>query len=116
LGHVNKNHRIGKSKGGDEVDEDDDDDEAELIAEQENQIQDINTLPKPTGNLDTGYDAEPKIHEIDAEYQAELEAKEMKMDAFLNDPEGSMKIFFSSFYKDKGLFWCELACPCQFCR
>lgn len=86
------------------MDEDyDEDDEAELTAEQENQMEDIN-IPRPISNVDG--DPEPKIREIDAEYEAELEAKEMKMDAFLNDPEESLKIFFSSFYKDKGLFWC----------
>ncbi|KAF8513862.1 hypothetical protein JB92DRAFT_2921410 [Gautieria morchelliformis] len=104
LGNATKNYRYGKGKGGD-ADEDDDDDEEELAVEQEKQAaEEINPLSKPLG---AGYEEEPKLREIDEDYQAELEAKEMKMDAFLNDPERATKIFFSSFYKDKGLWWSE---------
>jgi len=39
------------------------------------------------------------------EIQADIERREQRMDNFLNDPERSVKIFFSSYYKDKGLFW-----------
>jgi hypothetical protein len=103
LGHATKSHRYGRGNGGGADEDVDDDDEEELAVEQEKQAGETNPLPKPLG---TDYEEEPQIREIDADYQAELEAKEMKMDAFLNDPELAMKIFFSSFYKDKGLFWC----------
>lgn len=109
MGSASRGPRFGRNKGGPETNGDDAsdlDDEAELSAEQEKQAQE-NDLPlRPSFDDAAGYDAEPKIREID-EYDAELEAKELRMHAFLNDPEGSMKVFFSSFYKDKGLFWCE---------
>lgn len=33
------------------------------------------------------------------------EAKEARMDLFFNDPELSVKIFFSAHYREKGLIW-----------
>lgn len=103
MGHPIKIDRQGRGKDGAADDNEDEDDEEELTAEQERQTDQTNPLLKPFGDADEV----PRIHEIDAECEAELEAKELKMDAFLNDPESSMKIFFSSYYKDKGLFWYE---------
>jgi len=68
-------------------------------------------IPEPVMDVDAHDGEGLKIYEIDPELERRLEeeqeAKEQRMDAFLNDPEHSMKIFFSSFYKDKGLCWCE---------
>ncbi|THH11035.1 hypothetical protein EW146_g8179 [Bondarzewia mesenterica] len=39
-----------------------------------------------------------------------LEDKDIKLDTFLNDPEQSMKVFFSSFFRQRGLIWSEPRC------
>ncbi|KAH9947216.1 hypothetical protein B0H21DRAFT_360452 [Amylocystis lapponica] len=35
------------------------------------------------------------------------EAKDLRMDAFFDDTEKDIKVFFSSYYRDKGLIWSE---------
>ena len=35
-----------------------------------------------------------------------LDEKDRKMERFLNNPEQSMKVFFSSFFRQRGLIWC----------
>jgi hypothetical protein len=39
------------------------------------------------------------------EVAAEIERRETRMNNFLNNPERMMQMFFSSWYKDKGLAW-----------
>ncbi|KAI0940051.1 hypothetical protein AcV5_001261 [Taiwanofungus camphoratus] len=35
------------------------------------------------------------------------EARDLRLDAFLNDPETNLKIFLSSYFRDKGFIWSE---------
>lgn len=114
LTHATKKNQFGRDSRDQAIneDDDDDDDEAELTAEEakEKAVMETNPIPKPVIGVEAE-DEEPKIYEIDPALQgkleAEEEAKEQRMDVFLNDPELSIKVFFSSYYKDKGLFWCE---------
>ncbi|KAF8520797.1 hypothetical protein BU17DRAFT_88703 [Hysterangium stoloniferum] len=113
----NKRRRFGK--GGakhsgavaeeEDEDEDDADDEDELMltAEQEKQLQQQDAVipANAVTDLDLDDGGDTVMHSYLEEIDAELEAQELRMDAFLNDPELSLKIFFSSFYKDKGLWW-----------
>ncbi|TDL30022.1 hypothetical protein BD410DRAFT_780545 [Rickenella mellea] len=54
---------------------------------------------------------ESEMFVLDEKYhqrvQAELEAKEARLEAFLDDPEVAMKIFFSSYFFEKGLAWAD---------
>ncbi|KAF8589655.1 hypothetical protein K439DRAFT_326594 [Ramaria rubella] len=109
LGNPNQRMRFGKGGGNeeadDEADDESNDDEAELSAEQEKE-EVIEEMKPPV--IDVGghdQDNETRLRNINADYQADEEDKEMRLDAFLNDPEEGIKIFFSSFYKNKGLCW-----------
>ncbi|KAF8508589.1 hypothetical protein BU17DRAFT_70767 [Hysterangium stoloniferum] len=69
----------------------DDEDELMLTAKQEKQLQQQDAvIPANT------------ITDLDLDDGSDME---LRMDVFLNDPELSLKIFFSHFYKDKGLWW-----------
>ncbi|TFY67899.1 hypothetical protein EVG20_g3757, partial [Dentipellis fragilis] len=46
----------------------------------------------------------------DEKLQNRREEKDIRMDNFLNDPERSMRIFFSSYFRDRGLIWSEPRC------
>lgn len=35
----------------------------------------------------------------------EIDAKEERLDLFLADPEFSIKVFFSSYFREKGMIW-----------
>ncbi|KLO05354.1 hypothetical protein SCHPADRAFT_1002955 [Schizopora paradoxa] len=55
---------------------------------------------------------ESAVHvESDEHYQKRLAkeavAKEARLDSFLVDPEFSMKLFFSSYFREKGMIWSE---------
>ncbi len=54
-------------------------------------------------------DAEKKRNDAEEEAlsleERKREAKEAKMDIFFDDPELSVKIFFSAHYREKGLIW-----------
>ena len=53
---------------------------------------------------------ESTVHvESDEHYQKRLAreavAKEARLESFLIDPEFSMKVFFSSYFREKGMIW-----------
>lgn len=53
-------------------------------------------------------DVPVKPHGQDSRYSPEdleFQAKDVKMDDFLNDPELSTKIFLSFHFREKGLYW-----------
>ncbi|GJJ06873.1 hypothetical protein Clacol_001069 [Clathrus columnatus] len=91
--------RQAKELEEDLMDVEEDDDEAEFVKALKTDTIISPPLP-PTSK-------EARIQELTAEYDAELERRELNLQAFLDDPESRMKIFFSSFYKNKGLFWSE---------
>lgn len=90
-------------QGEDEMDLDDDDDEAEFA--EAAQADDLNTNAAGVSPLHDPQEA--RIQELMAERDAELERRELRIQAFLDETDLRMKIFFSSFYKNKGLFWSE---------
>ena len=49
-------------------------------------------------------DAELSGEQGDAELSCEQDG-DNRLESFLNDPELSMKIFFSSYFREKGLAW-----------
>ena len=46
-----------------------------------------------------------------ARYQELLRQKDERMDIFVENPEEATRIFFSSYYHDKGLLWLVLCRP-----
>ncbi|KAA1475962.1 hypothetical protein DENSPDRAFT_911381 [Dentipellis sp. KUC8613] len=46
----------------------------------------------------------------DEQPQNQREEKDIRMDNFLNDPELCMRIFFSSYFREKGFIWSEGCC------
>ncbi|KAF8521557.1 hypothetical protein BU17DRAFT_64787 [Hysterangium stoloniferum] len=78
-----------------------------LTAKQEKQLQQQDAVIPTNAIIDLDLDdgGDMVMHSYLEEIDAELEMQELCMDTFLNDPELSLKIFFSSFYKDKGLWW-----------
>ncbi|KAI5117562.1 hypothetical protein M0805_004475 [Coniferiporia weirii] len=62
---------------------------------------------KPKTNQDSVY-AESK-EQYDQRVERYLEARERRFEAFLSNPELAMKIFFSSYFRDGGMMWENLA-------
>lgn len=79
----------------DEDEDDEDEFESEVVHEEQQDEQEkaINHRPDP--------DADAWA----ADVMAESERRETRMNIFLNDPERSMLIFFSSWWTDRGLGW-----------
>ncbi|TFY80334.1 hypothetical protein EWM64_g3685 [Hericium alpestre] len=42
----------------------------------------------------------------DEKLQLRYEDKDTRMTDFLNDPETSMRVLFSHYFRDRGLIWC----------
>jgi len=74
-------------------DDDDDDLEEEMMA--------YNPITDPAK---TGGDPYPLIDPSEAEHRRETK-QERATRVFLEDPERSLKIFFTSYFIDKGLMW-----------
>lgn len=91
--------------------DEDEDDEAELHAEHE-AMQEEQQNDHPTAATTNATDDEPMttdtqepVEEAHITSITEDERRDLRMDAFLNDPELGLKVFFSSFYTHKGLCW-----------
>ncbi|KAH8978837.1 hypothetical protein EDB92DRAFT_1955918 [Lactarius akahatsu] len=51
-----------------------------------------------------------EMDDDDAGSSGDQDDVERRLESFLNDPEMSMKIFFSSYFREKGLIWSEPRC------
>lgn len=80
-------------------DDDDDDLEEEMAA--------YNPIPDPANAGDNPW---PLVDPSEAERQPETK-DERAMRFFLEDPESSLKIFFTSYFIEKGLMWCVVIFP-----
>ena len=67
----------------------------------------LQQVPGPT--KDAAPDAEARSEDSDTDEddaEPSVEQDEVnRLESFLNDPELSMKIFFSSYFREKGLVW-----------
>lgn len=69
--------------------------------------------PKAYKALGSAYDKDKygeKLKGLTLQQKLELrkEEKDTKMNAFFDDPEKNIKIFFSSYFRDRGLLWCVI--------
>jgi hypothetical protein len=83
-----------KASAGNVDDDDDDDDDFENSG----------NAPPPTQN--TNGRMNPPNAEREGGYILDEAKADHKLEKFLDDPETSLKIFLSSFMRDKGLIWC----------
>ncbi|KAI0048063.1 hypothetical protein FA95DRAFT_1491522 [Auriscalpium vulgare] len=65
--------------------------------------------------IGAGYNqADEEEDEAGLSFQEKLgnhrEEKDIRLENFLNDPETSIKIFFSSYFRDRGLIWSVIRC------
>jgi hypothetical protein len=85
------------STSGDAKDASDDDDDEDL----EEEMAAYNPIPDP---LRASEDSYPYTEPSEPERRQETK-EERAMRAFLTNPERSLKIFFTSYFIDKGLMW-----------
>ncbi|KIJ57220.1 hypothetical protein M422DRAFT_63007 [Sphaerobolus stellatus SS14] len=112
-------HRFGRRDRHNDADaqaEEEEDDEVELSAEMKREQDGGEEEPSKImsdDEEDEPMDVDKADPDTDArmlEIQAEIERRELRLDNFLNEPERMVRIFFSSFYKEKGLFWSKHRC------